>query len=246
MKLAELHWPEVKQLDREKIVAVIPVGSMEQHGPHLPFSVDILASSRLADDLEKRLPEILLLPPLWAGVSAHHMDFPGSITLRARVFIDLLRDICASLHHHGFRRMVLLNGHGGNRSSLEVLGQELFVELGLTVNTLAYWDLVPDLVKSLKSTKSSGMGHSGELETALMLYLAPHLVNQKDIPQGVLGIEEPGPTSGIKRYVNMKDHSQPGVIGMPSAATPEIGKKLYDGALDALEKAVRALQANHH
>ena len=246
MKLAELHWPEVSQLDREKIVAMIPVGSMEQHGPHLPFSVDILASSRLAEDLEKRVPEILLLPPLWAGVSAHHMDFPGSITLRARVFIDLLHDICASLYHHGFRRMVLLNGHGGNRSSLEVLGQELFVELGLTVNTLAYWDLVPDLVKSLKSTKSSGMGHSGELETSLMLYLAPHLVNQKDIPQGVLGIEEPGPTSGIKRYVNMKDHSQPGVIGMPSAATAEIGKKLYDGALNALEKAVRALQANHH
>jgi creatinine amidohydrolase len=158
MKLAELHWPEVKQLDREKIVALIPVGSMEQHGPHLPFSVDILASSRIAEDLEKRIPEILLLPPLWAGVSAHHMDFPGSITLRAKVFIELLHDICASLHHHGFRRMVLLNGHGGNRSSLEVLGQELFVEFGLTVNPLAYWDLVPDLVKSLKSTKSSGMG----------------------------------------------------------------------------------------
>ena len=242
MKLAELHWPEVKKLDREKIVAIVPVGSMEQHGPHLPFQVDTFVSSRLAEDLERKIPEILLVPPLWAGVSAHHMDYPGSITLRARVFMDLLHDVCASLDHHGFRRIVLLNGHGGNRSSLEVLGQELFVELGLTVNTLAYWDLVPDLVKSLKSTKSNGMGHSGELETSLMLYLAPHLVNQKDIPQGVLGIEEPGPTSGIKRYVNMKAHSEPGVIGMPSAATTEIGEKLYQGALSALEKAVRALQ----
>jgi len=138
---------------------------------------------------------------------------------------------------------MLLNGHGGNRSGLEVLGQELFVELGLTVNTLAYWDLVPDLVKSLKKTKSSGMGHSGELETSLMLYLAPGLVNQKDIPQGILGIDEPGPTSGIKRYVNMKEHSAEGVIGMPSAASPEIGAKLYHGALDALEKAIRAIQA---
>lgn len=246
MKLAELHWPDVKKLDREKTICVIPVGSMEQHGPHLPFSVDILASSRIAEDLEKRLPDILLLPPLWAGVSAHHMDYPGSITLRAKVFIALLHDICASLHHHGFRRMVLLNGHGGNRSSLEVLGQELFVEFGLTVNTLAYWDLVPDLVKSLKATKSNGMGHSGELETSLMLYLAPHLVDQKAIPQGALGIEPPGPTSGIKRYQNMKEHSEPGVIGMPSASTIEIGKKLYDGAIDALEKAVRALQQDRH
>jgi creatinine amidohydrolase len=244
MKLAELHWPEVKKLDREKIVAVVPIGSMEQHGPHLPFQVDVLVSSRLAEDLEKKLPEILLVPSIWTGVSAHHMDFPGSITLRAKVFIDVLYDICSSLHHHGFCRIVLLNGHGGNRSSLEVLGQELFVELGLTVNTLAYWDLVPDLVKSLKKTKSSGMGHSGELETSLMLYLAPNLVNQKEIPQGILGIDEPSPTSGIKRYVNMKEHSAEGVIGMPSAASLEVGAKLYHGVLDALERAVPAIQSH--
>ena len=243
MKLAELHWPEVKKFDCENMVAVVPVGSMEQHGPHLPFQVDVFVASRLAEDLEKKMPEILLVPPIWTGVSAHHMDFPGSITLRARVFIDLLHDICASLHHHGFRRIVLLNGHGGNRSSLEVLGQELFVELGLTVNTLAYWDLVPELVKSLKKTTSAGMRYSGELETSLMLYLAPGLVNREETPQGILGIHEPGPTSGIKRYVNMQEHSPEGVIGMPSAGTPEIGKALYDGALGALEKAVRALRA---
>ena len=67
MKLAELHWPEVKQLDREKIVAVVPVGSMEQHGPHLPFQVDVLVSSRLAEDLERKIPEILLVPPFGRG-----------------------------------------------------------------------------------------------------------------------------------------------------------------------------------
>lgn len=243
MKLADLHWPEVSKLQPEKIVAVVPVGSMEQHGPHLPFQVDTLVSWRLAEDLEKSMPEILLLPPIWSGVSAHHMDFPGSITVRAQVFIDLLHDICTSLQHHGFRRVVLLNGHGGNRSSLEVLGQELFVEFGLTINTLAYWDLVPDLVKSLKKSKSKGMGHSGELETSLMLHLAPELVNQRDIPKGILGVEEEGPTEGIKRYVNMKEHSAEGVIGMPSAASAEIGAKLYQGALNALQKAVRALQS---
>ena len=242
MKLAELHWPEVEALDRSKIIVVIPVGSMEQHGPHLPFQVDVLVASRLAEDLEKKIPEVLLVPPIWTGVSAHHMDFPGSITIRARVFMDVLHDICASLHHHGFKRIVLLNGHGGNRASLEVLGQELFVKLGLTVNTLAYWDLVPDLVKALKKTKSAGMGHSGELETSLMLHLARDLVKDDEIPGGVLGIEEPSPTSGIKRYANMKDHSEEGVIGMPSAASSDIGARLYQGALEALKQAVRALQ----
>ena len=183
MKLAELHWPEVKKLDREKIVAVVPVGSMEQHGPHLPFQVDVFFCVAPGRGSRKENPG----HPAGAAHLGRRFGapygFPGSITLRARVFIDVLHDICGSLHHHGFRRIVLLNGHGGNRSSLEVLGQELFVELGLTVNTLAYWDLVPDLVKSLKKTKSSGMGHSGELETSLMLYLAPELVNRQDIPR---------------------------------------------------------------
>jgi creatinine amidohydrolase len=243
MKLAELHWPEVRRLNRGSMVALLPVGSMEQHGPHLPFQVDTFVASRLAEDLEKSMPEVLLVPPVWTGVSAHHMDFPGSITVRPRVFIDLLHDICASLYHHGIYRIVLLNGHGGNRASLEVLGQELFVELGLTVNTLAYWDLVPDLVKSLKQSKSKGMGHSGELETSLMLHLAPQLVIQSAIPQGVLGVEEEGPTEGIKRYVNMKEHSKQGVIGMPSSARAEIGAELYRGAFSALQKAVRALQS---
>src|SRR4029078_9098035 len=135
MKLAELHWPEVKKLDRETLVALVPVGSMEQHGPHLPFQVDVLVASRLAEDLEKKIPEILLVPPICTGVSAHNMDFPGSITLRARVFIDVLHDICASLHHHGLRRIVLLNGHGGNRSSLAGPGQALFAALGLHAKT---------------------------------------------------------------------------------------------------------------
>ena len=73
--------------------------------------------------------------------------------------------------------MILLNGHGGNRASLQVLGQELYAEMGFSINVIVYWDLVPALVKSLKKSKSKGMGHSGELETSLMLYLAPQLVD---------------------------------------------------------------------
>jgi creatinine amidohydrolase len=142
--------------------------------PHLPFQLDVLVSSRLAEDLEKNIPEILLVPAIWTGVFGPSHGFSG-LHYVARQSLYRLHDICASLHYHGFRRIMLLNGHGGNRSSLEVLGQELYVELGLTVNTLAYWDLVPDLVKSLKKTKSNGMGHSGELETSLLLHLAPRL-----------------------------------------------------------------------
>jgi creatinine amidohydrolase len=91
MKWGEKRWPEMGEVDRERVVVVVPTGSMEQHGPHLPLEVDHHIAFRLAVDLEQRFPEAMILPPVWAGVSPHHMDFPGSITLRPRVFIDLLK-----------------------------------------------------------------------------------------------------------------------------------------------------------
>ena len=247
MKWGEKRWPEMKEADRENAVVVVPTGSMEQHGPHLPLEVDYHIASRLACDLERKMPEVLILPPVWAGVSPHHMDFPGSIALRPRVFIDLLKDICTSIHHHGFQRIVLLNGHGGNRSSLEVLTQELYAELGLSVTIIVYWDLVPDLVKSMKKSNSKGMGHSGELETSLMIYLAPHLVSQKDIPKEIpesVHDERKKLLSGgrIKRYVNIKEHSEIGVDGNPSAATREDGERFYQAVLAELEKTIQSLK----
>lgn len=242
----ELRWPEMKLLDRERTTVVLPVGSMEQHGPHLPFQVDHFIANRIAEDLEKRMPDVLILPPVWAGASAHHMDFPGTITLPPRVFIDLLREICVCMHHHGFRRIVLLNGHGGNRSSLEVLGQELYTDFGFSVNVIVYWDLVPDLVKSLKKSQSKGMGHSGELETSLMLYLAPDLVRLGEVPEGFRTDQLHGRSpfldgSKVKRYGNIKDHSEIGVDGYPAAATREDGELFYRSVLNELENVVRTL-----
>lgn len=246
MKWGEMRWPQVKALDRSKIVTILPIGSMEQHGPHLPLQVDHFIAQRIAEDLEKRIPELLILPPVWAGTSAHHMDFPGTITLRPRVFIDLLRDICGCMHQHGFRRMILLNGHGGNRASLEVLAQELYAEMGFSVNLIVYWDLVPELAKSLKKSQSKGMGHSGELETSLMLYLAPHLVDLNAVPEGFrsdrLQRNKFISGEGVKRYVNIKEYSEIGVDGFPAAASCADGELFYRSVLQELERVVRELQ----
>lgn len=247
MKWGEMSWWQMKEVDRDGAVVVIPTGSMEQHGPHLPLEVDAHIAAKLTEDLEKRMPEVLVLPAVWSGVSAHHMDFPGSITIRPRVFIDLLRDICISIYHHGFRRIVLLNGHGGNRSSLEVLGQELYSEFGLTFNLIVYWDLAPDLLKSLKRSLSKGMGHSGEVETSLMLYLAPHLVHLESLPKSTMtssshAREKEISLEGVKRYVNIKVHSEVGIDGNPAEARSEYGEQFYKEVLVELEKRVRNLQ----
>ena len=246
MKWGEQRWPQMKALDRSKVVTMLPTGSMEQHGPHLPLQVDHFIANRIAEDLEQRMPEILTLPPVWAGTSGHHMDFPGTITLRPRVFIGLLRDICTCMHAHGFRRMILLNGHGGNRASLQVLGQELYAEMGFSINVIVYWDLVPELVKSLKKSKSKGMGHSGELETSLMLYLAPHLVDLSAVPDGFrsdrLQHSRFISGEGITRYVNIKEHSDIGVDGFPAAASAKDGELFYQTVLTEMGKVIRELQ----
>lgn len=248
MKLGEMRWPEIKALDIAKTFVLIPTGSMEQHGPHLPLQVDHYIVGRLAEDLERRMPEVVVVPPVWAGVSPHHMDFPGTVTLRPQVFIDLLLDICSSLQHHGFRRIVLLNGHGGNGSSLSVLGQELYTRLGLSVNVIVYWDLVPDEVRRLVSSATKGLGHAGQMETAVMLYLAPHLVSQHDLPKLSAEAhteEKKQLLSGraIKRYVNIKEYSEIGVDGNPAAANREAGERFYKSVLDELERAMRMLQS---
>ena len=248
MKLGELRWPEIKALDAATTMVLIPTGSMEQHGPHLPLEVDHFIVGRLAEDLEKRMPEVIIVPPVWSGVSPHHMDFPGTVTLRPQVFIDLLIDICSSLQHHGFRRIVLLNGHGGNASSLSVLGQELYTRLGLSVSVIVYWDLVPEEVRRTVSSATKGLGHAGQMETAVMLHLAPHLVSEPDIPKSpppVATEEKQKLLSGkaIRRYVNIKEYSEIGVDGNPAAATREAGERFYNSVLDELEKTMRMLQS---
>jgi creatinine amidohydrolase len=113
---------------------------------------------------------------------------------------------------------------------------------------IVYWDLVPELVKSLKKSKSKGMGHSGELETSLMLHLAPELVKLSEVPPGFRTDQLPHKSpfldgSRVKRYGNIKDHSEIGVDGFPAAASKEDGAQFYQGVLSELEKVVRQLQA---
>ena len=227
---------------------LILTGLMEQHGPHLPPEVDAFIAGRLAEDMEKRMPEIIIAPPVWAGVSAHHMDFPGSITLRPRAFVDLLYDICASLHQHGFRRFAFLNGHGGNRASLEVLATELYAELNISANVIVYWDLASDEAGRPLMSSTKGYGHASAMETSVMLYSAPELVSQKDIPRGMLepvGEQNKKILGGrsVKRYVNIKDYSEVGVDGQPDGASREAGEKFYLAVLDGLENTIKVLQA---
>jgi creatinine amidohydrolase len=243
MELANLTWTDVDALDRE-IPVVIPIAALEQHGRHLPLFTDSILTSEIARRAHEALKEhILLVPLMWLGNSHHHMDFPGTVSAQPRVWIDLLDGIVDNFITHGFHRIVVINGHGGN----DVPGRQAMFEIrqryrdrgDLLLLLVAYWNLV-DPSARMPELQQREMGHACEWETSMILRLAPGLVkNHKDMPEIQFG----NPFLPAQRAWIMPDRSGPGHIGAPGLATPEKGEQLLqlfaDGLVEFLRRVLR-------
>src|SRR5262245_16354077 len=126
MRWEELSVPKVEQLDRDSTVLILPLGSVEQHGRHLPLGTETILAHALANGVNARVKgRAEVPPPRWYGFAPHHMRFAGTVTLRTETMIALVEDVAASLIEHGFRRLLLLNGHGGNNGVIDVLASKL-------------------------------------------------------------------------------------------------------------------------
>lgn len=194
----------------EKVeVVIVPVGSHEQHGPHLPLEHDAASARYIAEEAARRLyPRVLVAPPIALGLSPHHMRWPGTITLKAETFVNLIVDVCESLSKHGVKRIVILNGHAGNYNSRFVEGGRMAPidlaimrarELGLRVTGASYWDLIPQSLfgEVLKFDKDAG--HAGEFETSVGLYIYPEKVRLESLrAAGAVskGVEVASPDKG--------------------------------------------------
>jgi creatinine amidohydrolase len=233
---ADLTSPTLEGAISRDPVAVVPIGSVEQHGRHLPVGTDAFAAEAIARGAASRWTAeqpLLLLPTLWTGLSPHHMGLPGSLTLRTSTFIDVVQDVCTSLLHHGVRRIVLLNGHGGNVSALGVVLARLG-EQGLPVERVAvvtYWHLVAHRTSEFRDTRHGGTGHAGEFETSLMLATHEQLVKEgaevcyPELPSDYLSTDLFA--EGLaKRYVAFDRLSETGTLGDPSAASAEKGRRI--------------------
>lgn len=243
MLLQELSWPEVEALSKD-IPVVVPIAAVEQHGRHLPVFVD----SMLLGEVVRRASETLgdrtvWTPLMWLGNSHHHIDFPGTLSASPRLYLDLLNDLVDNLITHGFRRIVFLNGHGGNtvpsQQAVFEARQRYRSRDDLLLVAATYWNLGGDLRKADPSLEQTNMQHACEWETSMMLRLAPHLVGDissvEAIPAGV-GFE---PAS---RGWITKDRSAEGHIGNPTVATAEKGEALFQafaaGAVTFLERVI--------
>jgi creatinine amidohydrolase len=178
-----MTWPDAREALAQAKVALVPVGSFEQHGPHGTFQVDTGRAYGFGELLAARMyPRVLLAPAVPFGVSYHHMNFPGTITLRPDTFTDLVFDVVWSLKQHGIEKFLILNGHGGNIPALGVLVVKLKQDLGVKAAWTSFTSLAKEVIKSRVISEPSGHACEGEMSQAL--YLAPHTVRQEAFVPG--------------------------------------------------------------
>src|SRR3569833_1557895 len=180
MRFEELSVPAIEALDRESTVIVLPIGAVEQHGQHMPVGTDTMLAQAIALEAAGRLEgRVAVMPPPWYGFSAHHMHFAGTVALQPATMIALLEDIVASIIAHGFRRILVVNGHGGNGGVIDIaaakLGHQFHGKARIACRT--YFQLARDAIAKLRESKPGGMGHASAFETSMMLHVRPGLVD---------------------------------------------------------------------
>lgn len=242
MQLADMSWTEVKALSPETPV-VIPVAAVEQHGHHLPVYTDSYLLGEVTRRASDALADRVLFAPLqWLGNSDHHIDFPGTLSARPRTYLDLLNGLADDFLTHGFKRLVFLNGHGGNitpgKQAVFELRQRERSRSDLLLLFATYWDFAKPW-ETRSDLVQRQMGHACEFETSMMQRIVPHLVKDVANLQTVdFGFAfEPAYRGWIT-----KERTVPGHIGSPQLATPEKGEHLFQafsaGVVKFLESVI--------
>jgi creatinine amidohydrolase len=235
-----MTWPEIRDaLDGGSRTVVVGVGSIEQHGPHLPVVTDSVVAQASAAGVAARLPGVLLGPTLPVGVSPHHMGFPGTLTLTPEVFRDQVSQCVASLGRHGVERVLVVSGHGGNFGPLAELRERTGGRID-GVEFVPYDDLegfigVFQGVAAGDGISAADCGsHAGEWETSLMLALRPDLVEMDRAEPGYLGGFD-GSVADRLFSEGTASLAANGVLGDPRAATAERGQRYLGAWIDELE-----------
>ncbi|HEY3897997.1 MAG TPA: creatininase family protein [Chthoniobacter sp.] len=244
MNLADLPWTTIAALSKDTPV-IFPVAALEQHGRHMPLFTDSLLLGEVVRRVAERFDDRALFAPLtWLGNSDHHLDFAGTLSAPPRVYLDTLNALAENFLQHGFRRIVFLNGHGGN----DVPGRQAVFELrqrhrqrdDVLFLFATYWSLGARPWETDTALAQREMGHACEWETSMMLRLAPHLVGDyRNAPPVEFGT----PFTPASRGWITRERSSPGHIGHPHLASTEKGETLFrvfaEDVAALLERVIR-------
>lgn len=249
-----LTWPEINDAVALGKVVVLPVGSTEQHGHHLPLDVDAKLCSSVAYEAGRQSPEdFLILPPVAYGYCHHVMDFPGTINIEPSTFVKFLLDITRSVAYHGFKRIVILNGHGSNHPLVEEVGRQTILQTDALCLTLSWWQLVADYWNRHVRTSvvPGGCAHACELETSAYLHLdGAHVRTDRITGRPPEYMDIPGARrwhftdltagSGPAAIVEWTStYTESGTIGEPAEATAEKGRLVFAHAVAQMIEMVR-------
>jgi creatinine amidohydrolase len=238
---AKLKAAELRDLAAREAIVVLPVAAMEQHGPHLPVMVDTLLCGEVAKRAAERASgsrPVVVAPTVWSGLSEHHMPFGGTFTLDFATFKSLIECLCRSLLRHGFRRVLLLNGHGGNVAGLRVVVDELRT-LDMRLMTATYWTIDPLAIADLLE-RQSGVQHACEAETSMVMALRPDLVDESRFEEArhIEAGQVAGQADTVHSPMRFEQRTPTGVIGDPTAASAEKGEKLLEASANAVAKVL--------
>jgi creatinine amidohydrolase len=246
-----LTWPEVRRAVAEDRVCLIPAGTLEDHGPHLPIDADTRIASEICRRAAEALPDdVVLLPPIIHGYTPHHMDFPGPITIGWETFVRYAVDIGTSLARHGFKRILYLNGHGSNIPLMDMTARLVALEHSDVLAAAAFYLTSAEgmrVVEEVRESGPGGMGHACELETSIYLAIEPDAVfmdkavDENSFPEGKHAWMDwsDGPLK-IMPWWSAISHT--GVHGDATKATAEKGAILLDAAVKECVEFVRELR----
>ncbi len=250
--MEEMTWLEIKQaVASGKETAILVAASIEQHGPHLPTATDTIIGYALAEAVAKKLGSALVAPVIRPALSFHHIDFPGTITLRMQTFVKVLEECCVSLKAHGFKNIVLFVSHGGNSDALKAFTPSIAQKIGPEIQLLFVYSLEKNISAMQEFLAQKGITpakagvHSGFSETSLMLMLRPDLVNMEKAVPGLTDEPFYRPEninkSKISSFIHgIKSQSANGILGDPTGANAEIGKEIFEAKINDLASEIAA------
>jgi creatinine amidohydrolase len=243
MRFAELTFPDLRRVPRDRTLVLAPIAACEQHSRHLPTFTDTILVTAVAEGVEQRLPQsVLLLPTQWLGASSHHLRFGATLSAEVDTHIDMLCDLLRPLLDDGYSRLLVLNGHGGNIDTMHIALRRLQTTYPeRQVSAASYWELAEPELAALAQGPRKTMGHACEFETSMVLALRPELVRRDQIR------DDPPPSEPALRGLflpeDMKQRTDHGAAGYPERASADKGRAMLQAAIGRAVEVVEALLA---
>lgn len=240
-----LTWAEMNDAIAGEQVVILPTGSTEQHGRHMPLDVDLFLAESVSLEVGKRAADrVLVLPTIPYGLNRHHIDFPGTIHIESQAYIDFCLNVTKSVAYHGFTRILIVNGHGSNTPQNEIVARRTVLETNALCVSVNYIQLALDAFKEVQDTPV--VAHADEFETSLYLHLDASRVQMDKAGKDddVMGTYFSSDSTGVARFNDYWGRwTELGVHGDATTATAAKGEVIFEAAVGHLVTMVDELRA---